>query len=88
MRSDSEAGSYIRLMDFVYHSALGLRVIKTKKKAVRSPASGAPPGLEGWASRIGHFWKTIIDSGGKLTFGQGVHERRRCLGGRRSVRVS
>ena len=28
----SEAGSYSRLMDFVYHSTLGLRVIKKKKK--------------------------------------------------------
>jgi len=28
----SEAGSYLRLMDFVYHSTLGLRVIKKKKK--------------------------------------------------------
>jgi len=28
----SEAGSYLRLIDFVYHSTLGLRVIKKKKK--------------------------------------------------------
>jgi len=27
-----EAGSYLRLIDFVYHSTLGLRVIKKKKK--------------------------------------------------------
>ena len=27
----SEAGSYLRLIDFVYHSTLGLRVIKKKK---------------------------------------------------------
>ena len=34
MCSGSEAGSYLRLIDFVYHSTLGLRVIKknTKKK--------------------------------------------------------
>jgi len=32
MCSDSEAGSYLRLIDFVYHSTLGLRVIKKKKK--------------------------------------------------------
>ena len=31
MCSGSEAGSYIRLIDFVYHSTLGLRVIKKKK---------------------------------------------------------
>ena len=32
MCSDSEAGSYLRLIDFVYHSTLGLRVIKKEKK--------------------------------------------------------
>jgi len=32
MCSGSEAGSYLRLMDFVYHSTLGLRVIKKKKR--------------------------------------------------------
>jgi len=31
MRSGSEAGSYLRLMDFVYHSTLGLRVIKKRR---------------------------------------------------------
>jgi len=31
MGSGSEAGSYSRLIDFVYHSTLGLRVIKKKK---------------------------------------------------------
>ena len=32
MCSGSEEGSYLRLIDFVYHSTLGLRVIKKKKK--------------------------------------------------------
>ena len=32
MFSGSEAGSYFRLIDFVYHSTLGLRVITKKKK--------------------------------------------------------
>ena len=32
MCSGSEAGSYLRLIDFVHHSTLGLRVIKKKKK--------------------------------------------------------
>jgi len=32
MCSGSEAGSYLRLIDFWYHSTLGLRVIKKKKK--------------------------------------------------------
>ena len=30
MCSGSEVGSYLRLIDFVYHSALGWRVIKKK----------------------------------------------------------
>jgi len=32
MCSGSEAGSYLRLIDFVYHSTLGVRVIKKNKK--------------------------------------------------------
>jgi len=32
MCSGSEAGSYLRLKDFVHHSTLGLRVIRKKKK--------------------------------------------------------
>ena len=32
MCSDSETGAYLRLIDFVYHSTLGLRVMKKKKK--------------------------------------------------------
>jgi len=32
MFSGSEAGSNLRLIDFLYHSTLGLRVIKKKKK--------------------------------------------------------
>jgi len=32
MCSGSEAGAYLKLIDFVYHSTLGLRVIKNKKK--------------------------------------------------------
>ena len=31
MCSGSEAGSYLRLIDFVYHSTLGLRVIKKRE---------------------------------------------------------
>ena len=34
MCSGSEEGSYLRLIDFVHHSTLGLRVIKKKKKKV------------------------------------------------------
>ena len=32
MCSGSEAGSYLRRIDFVYHSTLGLRVIKKKRR--------------------------------------------------------
>ena len=39
MCSGSEAGSHLRLIDFVYHSILGLRVIKKKRRSAcaRSP---------------------------------------------------
>ena len=40
MCSGSEAGSYLRLIGFVYHSTLGLRVINKKKK---STPLHAPP---------------------------------------------
>ena len=32
MCSGSEAGSYLRLIDFVYHSTLGLRVLKKRRR--------------------------------------------------------
>ena len=35
MCSASEAGSYSRLMNFVYHSTLGLRAIKNKTRQDR-----------------------------------------------------
>ena len=34
MCSGSEAGSYLRLMDLVYHSTLDLRVIQEKKESL------------------------------------------------------
>jgi len=34
MCSGSEAGSCLRLIDFVYHSTLGLRVITKKRRSV------------------------------------------------------
>jgi len=45
MSSGSEAGSYSRLINFVYHSTLGLRVIRKKKKVPRmltAPWHAAP----------------------------------------------
>jgi len=41
MCSGSEAGSYLRLIDVVYHSTPGLRVINEKKKKERRAAMGA-----------------------------------------------
>jgi len=34
MCSGSEAGSYLRLIDFVYHSTPGLKVIKEKRRRI------------------------------------------------------
>jgi len=41
MCSGSEEGSYLRLIDFVYHSTLGVRIIKKKKKHRSLPAARA-----------------------------------------------
>ena len=48
--SDSEAGSYLRLIDFVDPSALGLRVIKKKKSCHHRGAreQGQVPGERSW----------------------------------------
>ena len=44
MCSGSEAGSSVRLIDFVYHSTLGLRVIKKKRKTWgRASEGGSSP---------------------------------------------
>jgi len=46
MCSGSEAGSYLRLIDFVYHSTLGLSVIMKKEKVIETLnlRTGQPPG--------------------------------------------
>ena len=49
MCSGSEAGSYSRLTDFVYHPTLGLRVLKKKKIICR---------LEG---RYKATWKRLFE---------------------------
>jgi len=46
MCSSSEAGSYLGLIDLVYHSTLGLRVIKKKRR--RSSWFG----VEGFGFRV------------------------------------
>ena len=43
MCSGSEAGSYLRLIDFVYHSTLVLRVIK--KRRIRAMKRTVPSSL-------------------------------------------
>ena len=43
MCSGSEASSYLRLIDCVYHSTLGLRVIKKKKKKSTGGSPASPP---------------------------------------------
>jgi len=46
MCSGTEAGSYLRLIDFVYHSTLGLRVIKKKGRSSPHPGDNLiPPGI-------------------------------------------
>ena len=44
MCSGSEAGSYVRLTDCVYHSTLGLRVIKKRRRSSRF-RGGIVPGF-------------------------------------------
>jgi len=43
--SGSESGSYFRLIDFVYHTTLGLSVIKKKKKKKRDRPVCVPPAV-------------------------------------------
>jgi len=40
MRSGFEAGSYLRLIDFLYHSTLGWRVIKKKRRRIERVGLG------------------------------------------------
>ena len=47
MCSGSEAGSYLRLIDFVYHSTLGLGVIQKKRSSRGAGAAGGFGGRKG-----------------------------------------
>ena len=38
----SEAGSHLRLIDFVYHPTLGLRVIKKKRRTSKRSGNSVP----------------------------------------------
>jgi len=55
MCSGSEAGSYLRLIDFVYHSTLGLRVIKKKTSVAGETVRRGrrPPGHAAFAILCG-----------------------------------
>jgi len=48
MCSGSEAGSYLRLIDILYHSTLGLRVIKKKRSFVGGRVLGQRPHHTSW----------------------------------------
>ena len=54
MCSGSEAGSDLRLIDFVYHSTLGLRVIKKRKKFRGASAAAADERVraKSWAAWV------------------------------------
>jgi len=65
MCSGSEAGSYVRLIDFVYHSTLGWRVIKKKKKYVprglrpESPKTRIEGCVQKWTGQLSGFANAI-----------------------------
>jgi hypothetical protein len=72
MCSGSEAGSYLRLEDFVYHPPLGWRVIKEKKKIFAFGDWGVPTSIlesikeEGEArepTRVRKRWKAGFNRG-------------------------
>ena len=60
----SEAGSYLRLIDVVYRSTLGLRVIKKKKKGT-AMSSGVPLPESEYPSVVERIWH-IKDSQGQV----------------------
>ena len=56
MCSSSEAGSYFSLIDFVYHSTLGLRVMQ-KKKNVKGMEGSAQSSEDGTHKTVKvRFW--------------------------------
>jgi len=54
MCSGSEAGSYLRLIDFVCHSTLGLRVIKKKTRETVKPQAVMRAASQGWRKEEDH----------------------------------
>ena len=65
MCSGSEAGWYLRLIDFVYHSTLGLRVIKKKRRQ----GLGVRPGRGGGRGSRG------VECKGPLPSEEGTNEK-------------
>jgi len=59
MCSGSEAGSYLILTDFVYHSTLGLKVMKKKKFAERAAITTGPSRR----ANVAHISQSRPDSG-------------------------
>jgi len=59
MCSGSEAGSYLRLIDFVYHSTLGLRVMKKRRSIDKWPP---PRGAGQRPARAGAEREFFIDN--------------------------
>ena len=68
MCSGSEAGSYLRLIDFVYHSTLGLRVIKKKKLSPLTPASRE----ESCGERLQSHERVALGGGAKVDSERGA----------------
>ena len=60
MCSGSEADSYLRLIDFVYHTNLGLRVIKKKQKGTRTRGRDADDDVKRCDFRVGEHRLPVI----------------------------
>jgi len=57
---DSYTGPYLRLIDFLYHSTLGLRIIKKKTKSIRAWHMKMPPLT--WRGCLNHTLHTGVPS--------------------------
>jgi len=68
--------SYLRLIDFVYHSTLGLRVIKKKKReGSESRVQGFGCRVHGSGFRVQGSWFRVQGSGFRVQ-GSGVERER------------
>ena len=62
MCSGSEAGSSLRLIGFLYHSILGLRVILKKKKDTLNSADALQVGVSAALSWVGDEARECVPS--------------------------